>query len=86
MRGHMDFLTMCLRASRAAFAQRRPVLWSSLIFLLVFACQWCALSARAPWVILVVGLRSTVKEVGGLDDRWTSLWSRKCEASGLVHF
>ena len=42
MRGLFDFRTKCIRASRAASAQRRPVLWSSLILLLVGACQWCA--------------------------------------------
>eukprot|EP00964_Phaeocystis_antarctica_P128361 scaffold92143_cov69-Phaeocystis_antarctica.AAC.8 len=64
MRDLIDFLTTCFRASRAALAQRRPVLWSSLICLLVVACQWCAPSAPAPCVVLVVSLGSTVKGEG----------------------
>ena len=88
MRGLIDLRTKCLRASRAASAQRRPVLWSSLIFLLVGACQWCAPSAPAPgWSLWLAsdprcgGVRGRAE----LDGRRTSLSTRKCVASGLVH-
>ena len=89
IRGLIDLRTKCLRPSRAASAQRRPVLWSSLIFLLVGACQWCAQSAPAPgWSLWLAsdppcgGVRGRAE----LDGRRTSLSTRKCVASGLVHF